>query len=83
MNIEDFTKQGFYKGIRARVKDIGEEKIVEVGYVVFATNTIQSAETQEVYGLEDIIEFIPAVSYSPCYSCGAIHHPKNNTLCKR
>lgn len=82
MDKQEFDSTAFYAGIRAKVIKYGKERIVNVRFADFEIKSIEDKVGFHYY-LASIVEFIPPDDYYPCIKCGAIHHPKQNTLCER
>lgn len=82
MTEKEYNSTGFYGGIRAVVTTNGAEEIVKVRYADFEEKSIESI-SGKTFTFDKIVKFIPPDDYYPCKKCGAIHHPKQNTLCER
>lgn len=85
MLLEQFDKQQYYPGLRALVTvpwNNNKEIIIIIHTVDFEEKFILDTY-KHLYKLENIIKFLPPSDYDPCKKCGAIHHPKQNTLCER
>lgn len=82
MILEKFDKQAFYPGLQVEVKFAYTSRVFQIAQVDFEDRLVIDKKGNR-YLREDIIQFIPPVDYNPCISCGAIHHPMQNTLCKR